>query len=176
MSKEKNIPVPYIENQNPSQISQDNIDQKTPYQGIINIPSSVNIYDSNDMYIKKREVSICKLRVQYLITIFIFLVISYDITLQIYYRFINFFGMADNIIIFFLIIKLLSICIHKKNFNSKLLSLVNALIILFGFCLKGFSLAYCMRKEDVVLLIIYSLGIGSRTFGLIWLFPLTCRK
>ena len=53
MSNQSNIPVPYIESQNPSQISQDNIGQKIPYQGIINIPSSTNVYDSNDIYIKK---------------------------------------------------------------------------------------------------------------------------
>ena len=177
MSNQSNIPVPIIENQPVQQLTKDDISQKNQYQGIINLPSSVNIYDSNnDINIKKIEVGICKLRLQYLITISILIVIIFDIFIEIYNSFINYFGMIDNIIVFFLVIKLLSLCFHKKNFYSKKLSLIIAMIIFLGFCIKGFSFAYCMMKEDVNLVVIYGILICLRTFGLIWLFPFTCRK
>ena len=84
--------------------------------------------------------------------------------------------MIDNIIVIVLLAKLLMICIKKKNFFSNKLSIIIAVTVFIGFCLKGLSFSYCMMREDVNLLLIYGLIIGIRTFGLIWLFPFTCKK
>ena len=175
MSNQVNIPIPIAHSQNPQQSSKEYMDEKTPYE-IVNLPSSINAYDSTNTQIKRKDVSICKLRLQYLITFFLFFIIIFDVYIQINYGFTNYFGMIDNVLVFFLVLKLFYMCFKKQNFYGNRLSIVISVIILFGFCLKGFSLAFCMMKEDVNLLILYSFFIGLRTFGLIWLFPFTCRK
>ena len=150
-----------------------NNDKNNPYKGVV--ASSVNIYDIKKDVIEK-EVTLCKLRLQYCITIFIFVIVLCDIIIEISYEFINYFGMIDNIIVLVLLVKLLMICIKKKNFFSNKLSIIIAIIVVCGFGLKGLSLSFCMMKENVNLLLIYGLIIGIRTFGLIWLFPFTCKK
>ena len=118
----------------------------------------------------------CKLRFQYFVTSFTLLVIIVDISLQIYFEFANIYAMIDNFVILTLLSRLLVMCIYNDNFYSKRLTLMIALIILFGFCLKGFSISYCLMKENVNIVVIYGLSIGIRTFSLIWLLPLTLRK
>ena len=172
----KNIPVPIVQSQVPTPFNYN--DNNSPYQGVINIPSTFNIDDNISQKNKRGKFLsyTCKLRFQYFFTIFILFVVLVDITLQIYFEFANIFGMIDNFIILLLLSKLLVMCIYKKNFYSKRLSLIIALIILFGFCLKGFSLSYCLMKENINSVVIYGLAIGVRSFGLIWLLPLTCRQ
>ena len=174
-----NKPVPIEQSQVPQPFNTS--DKNSPYQGVINVPSSFNVSDnsnnSGEINRKKYfEINLWKLRFQYLIIIFTFLVIIYDITLQIVFDFVNIFAMMDNITVIVLISRLLVICLNRINFHSKKLSILIALIIFFGFCIKGFSISYCLMKEDVNLLVFYCLAVGLRTFGLIWLLPLTCRK
>ena len=170
----KPAPIAATSNRQLNDLNEHN-DNNNPYEGVIT--TSGNVWDSkNEIVLKRPEVTICKLRLQFIMTIFIFLIIVCDIIIQIYYDFINYFGMLDNIAVFILNIKLFMICINKKNFYSTKLSIVIAIIIFLGFCLKGLSLSYCMMKEEVNLLLIYGLLIGIRTFGLIWLFPFTCKK
>ncbi len=174
-----NKPVPIEQSQVPQPFNTS--EKNNQYQGVINVPSSFNISgNSNNIGEINREnyfeIKICKLRLQYLAIIFILLVIIYDITLQIVFDFVNIFAMMDNIIVIVLISRLLVICLNRINFHSKKLSFEIALIILFGFCVKGFSISYCLMKEDANLLVLYCLAVGLRTFGLIWLLPLTCRK
>ena len=177
MSKQIEIPIPIIQSSNPTQTSKETTNEKTPYQGIANFTTSVNKYNSHrNIQIEKIEVTPRKLILQYFISIFLLIIIIIDTIIQISYDFINYFGMIDNVIIFSLLIKLFILCYNKQNFYGKKLSLIISLILFFGFCLKGFSLAYCMMKEEVNLLILYSFFFGFRTFGLIWLFPFTCRK
>ena len=171
MSNQLKASVPIIQTQTPRQINDYN-NKINQYQEVINIPNSFN----RDLNSQKREVTKCKLILQYLITFFILSIITCDIAIEIKYKFINFYGMIDNIAIILLSIKLAKTCINKRNFYSKKLSLIIALIIIFGFCLKGFSMSYCLMEENVNLLIIYGLIIGFRTFFLVWLFPFTCRQ
>ena len=177
----KNIPVP-IQSQSQVPTPFNYNDNNSPYQGVINVPSSFNIDDNSNNISRIRNKggkfypSNCKLRLQYFFTIFTLFIIIVDITIQIYFEFANIFAMIDNFIILLLLSKLLVMCIYQNNFYSKRLSLIIALIIIFGFCLKGFSISYCLMKENPNLIVIYGLVIGIRTFGLIWILPLTCRQ
>ena len=187
----ENMPVPIMSNQ-PSQLNNHYNSKNTTYQGVANVPSSSYVFDSssynqnnyiNEMvinnpekYEKNYEIKTGKLAFQYFCSIFLLLVIIGDIVMEIYYRFFNAFGIIDDLVIILLIIKLLHLCIHKKNFYSKRLTLVVALIILFGFCLKGLSMAYCFMKEDINLVIFYGVLIVLRTFGLVIIIPFSCRE
>ena len=193
MSKKfpENIPVPIMSNQ-PSQLNSQYNNKNEQYQGVANVPSSSYVFDSssynqnnyiNEMVINNPEkyekdfgIKSGKLGCQYFCSIFLLLVIIGDIVMEIFFGFLNAFGIIDDLAIIILIIKLLHLCIHKKNFYSKRLSLVIALIILFGFCLKGLSMAYCFKKEDINLVIFYGLLIILRTFGLVIIIPFSCRK
>ena len=187
----ENFPVPIMSNQ-PSQLNSHYNSKNNTYQGVANIPSSSYVFDSsnyntnnyiNEMvinnpekYEKDFEIKRGKLGFQYFCSIFLLLVIIGDIVMEIYYKFFNAFGIIDDLAIILLIIKLLHLCIHKKNFYSKRLTLVVALIILFGFCLKGLSMAYCFMKEDINLVIFYGVLIVLRTFGLVIIIPFSCRE
>ena len=122
------------------------------------------VINNPEKYEKDIEIKRGKLGCQYFCSFFLLLIIIGDIVMEIYFRFFNAFGIIDDLAIIILIIKLLHLCIHKKNFYSKRLTLVIALIILFGFCLKGLSMAYCFMKEDINLVIFYGLLIILRTF------------
>ncbi len=168
-TEQSQVPTPFNYNDNNNQ-----------YQGVINVPSSFRVDDSgNSSEISTRGrlfANNCKLRFQYFVTSFTLLVIIVDISLQIYFEFANIYAMIDNFVILTLLSRLLVMCIYNDNFYSKRLTLMIALIILFGFCLKGFSISYCLMKENVNIVVIYGLSIGIRTFSLIWLLPLTLRK
>ena len=117
-----NKPVPIEQSQVPQPFNTS--DKNSPYQGVINVPSSFNVSDSsnNSGEINRKkyfEINLWKLRFQYLIIIFTFLVIIYDITLQIVFDFVNIFAMMDNIIVILLISRLLVICLNRINFHSK---------------------------------------------------------
>jgi hypothetical protein len=185
-----NIPVPIIPTQ-PSQLNNHYNNKNNQYQGVANVPSSSYVFDSssynqnnyiNEMVINNPEryekdfgVKNGKLGFQYFCSIFLLLVIIGDIVLEIYFGFLNAFGIIDDLAVIILVVKLLHLCIHKKNFYSKRLTLVVALIILFGFCLKGLSMAYCFKIEDINLVIFYGLLILLRTFGLVLIIPFSCR-
>ena len=187
----ENFPVPIMSNQ-PSQLNSHYNSKNNTYQGVANVPSSSYVFDSsnynpnnyiNEMVINNPgkyendyEIKRGKLGFQYFCSIFLLLVIIGDIVMEIYYKFFNAFGIIDDLAIILLIIKLLHLCIHKKNFYSKRLTLVVALIILFGFCLKGLSMAYCFMKEDINLVIFYGVLIVLRTFGLVIIIPFSCRE
>ena len=188
-----NIPVPIITSKSSQQHKFRN-DNRNEYKGIANIKSSVlntsnqsnqQKIESNDLVVnapevydiyKKTEIKKWKLIFQYIISFYLLIIVIIDIIMEIYYGFINVFGMLDNCFIIILFIKLFILCIHRNNFYSKRLALVVALIIFIGFCLKGFSIAYCLMKEDLNLLIIYSTMIVARTFGLIFIIPFACKK
>ena len=140
----------------------------------VNEPKILTEKKKEPVKIQVIKVQKCKLILQYLITSLILTTIISDTTVQLYYGFINFFGMIDNIAILFLVIRLIVLCIKKDNFYCKTLSIIIAAITPLGFFLKGFSMAYCLMNEKVELLVIYGTLIGIRTFGLIWLLPFTC--
>ena len=186
-----NMPIPIMSNQS-SQLNNHYNNKNNQYQGVANVPSSSYVFDSspynpnnyiNEMVINNPEkydkdiaIKPGKLACQYFCSIFLLLVIIGSIVMEIYFGFFNVFGIIDNLVIILLIIKLLILCIQKKNFYSKRLSLVVALIILFGFCLKGLSMAYCFKKEDINLVIFYGLLIILRTFGLVLIIPFSCKE
>ena len=186
-----NIPVPIIPTQ-PSQLNNHYNNKNNQYQGVANVPSSSYVFDSssynqnnyiNEMVINNPEryekdfgVKNGKLGFQYFCSIFLLLVIIGDIVLEIYFGFLNAFGIIDDLAVIILVVKLLHLCIHKKNFYSKRLTLIVALIIFFGFCLKGLSMAYCFKIEDINLVIFYGLLILLRTFGLVLIIPFSCRE
>ena len=123
----------------------------------------------------KRTVSKFKLRLQYLMVIFILISIIADTFIEMLYGFVNIFGMADNVIILILLKNLFKYCINEDNFYGKKLSLEIVVITFFGFILKVFSMVFCLIKEEFGLFVAYAIIIGARTIFLSWLLPFTCR-
>ena len=191
-----NMPIPIMSSQ-PSQLNNNFNNKNNQYQGAANVNSSSYVFDTpnssqnnyiNDMVINNPEIKNVKkyrtyikiknrkLICQYFLSFFLLLVVIGDIVMEIFFGFFNAFGTLDNLAIILLFIRLLYLCIHKKNFYSKRLTLVIALIILFGFCLKGLSMAYCFMKEDINLVVYYGCVIALRTFGLVLIIPFSCRE